>query len=180
MSNTYRNIKSDFSEITKVIIISVLSLFLTMLIVFDEYLQPKFAVKIFIIHSVGIIATTILLNILFKYRIKSLFWKVEGVIFTYFMLYFFITKTYMFLKYNGNYFRSNRTDLAELMTFFIILFCSCIITLLFGYLSKKPKKLINSTEIPKELDKNKWLYPADEFVEKWKKPKIYKSKTFEL
>jgi hypothetical protein len=38
----------------------------------------------------------------------------------------------------------------------------------------------SSTEIPKELNKNKWLYPADEFVEKWKKPKIYKSKTFEL
>jgi hypothetical protein len=37
-----------------------------------------------------------------------------------------------------------------------------------------------SVEIPKELGKNKWLYPADEFVKKWKKPKYYKSKTFEL
>lgn len=38
----------------------------------------------------------------------------------------------------------------------------------------------SSTEIPKELGKNKWLYPADELVEKWKKPKHYKSITFEL
>ena len=38
----------------------------------------------------------------------------------------------------------------------------------------------SSIEITKELGKNRWLYPADEFVEKWKKPKIYKSKTFEL
>ena len=180
MLNTYRNIKSDFGEITKVIIISVLSLFLTMIIVFDEYLQPKFAIRIFLIHAAGLIVIAILLNILLRLKIKSLFWKVEVVIFTYFMLYFFITKTYMFLKYNGNYFRSNGTDLAELMTFFIILFCSIIITLLLGYLSKKQKKLMNSTEIPKELGKNKWLYPADEFVEKWKKAKHYKSITFEL
>jgi len=38
----------------------------------------------------------------------------------------------------------------------------------------------SSIEIPKELGKNKWLYPADEFVKKWKKPKYYKSITFEL
>jgi len=38
----------------------------------------------------------------------------------------------------------------------------------------------SSIEIPKELGKNKWLYPADEFVEKWKKPKRFKSITFEL
>ncbi len=38
----------------------------------------------------------------------------------------------------------------------------------------------SSTEIPIELGKNKWLYPADEFVEKWKKAKHYKSITFEL
>ena len=38
----------------------------------------------------------------------------------------------------------------------------------------------SSTEIPIELGKNKWLYPADEFVEKWKKPKHYKSTPFEL
>ncbi|HEY9170448.1 MAG TPA: hypothetical protein VIN72_13220 [Lutibacter sp.] len=38
----------------------------------------------------------------------------------------------------------------------------------------------SSTRKPKELGKNKWLYPADEFVEKWKKPKHYKSITFEL
>jgi len=38
----------------------------------------------------------------------------------------------------------------------------------------------SSTEIPIELGKNKWLYPADEFVEKWKKPKHYKSIPFEL
>jgi len=37
-----------------------------------------------------------------------------------------------------------------------------------------------STIIPKEFGKNKWLYPADEFVAKWKKPKIHKSQTFEL
>lgn len=38
----------------------------------------------------------------------------------------------------------------------------------------------SSIEIPIELGKNKWLYPTDEFVEKWKKPKRYKSIPFEL
>jgi len=38
----------------------------------------------------------------------------------------------------------------------------------------------SSIEISKELGKNKWLYPADELVKKWEKPKRYKSKTFEL
>ena len=38
----------------------------------------------------------------------------------------------------------------------------------------------SSTEIPIVLGKNKWLYPADEFVEKWQKAKHYKSITFEL
>lgn len=38
----------------------------------------------------------------------------------------------------------------------------------------------SSIEIPIELGKNKWLYPGDEFVEKWKKPKHYKSIPFEL
>ena len=38
----------------------------------------------------------------------------------------------------------------------------------------------SSTGIPIALGKNKWLYPAGEFVEKWKKAKHYKSITFEL
>jgi hypothetical protein len=55
-------------------------------------------------------------------------------------------------------------------------------------LNKKPKytkckseiDINSSKEIPIELGKNKWLYPADEFLEKWKKPKRFKSVTFEL
>ncbi len=98
-----------------------------MLIVFNEYLQPKFVVTIFIIHFSGIIAATSLLNILFKLRTKSLLWKVEGVIFTYFFLYFFMTKAFMFLKFNGKYFRGIRTDYKELMTFFITILFSIVI-----------------------------------------------------
>jgi len=45
---------------------------------------------------------------------------------------------------------------------------------------KSEIKINSSIEIPKELGKNKWLYPADEFVKKWRKPKRYKSITFEL
>lgn len=53
--------------------------------------------------------------------------------------------------------------------------------MLFKYLSNKSlKKSSYPVETPKEFGKNKWLYPAGEFVEKWKKAKHYKSITFEL
>lgn len=133
------NTKSYFNSINKVILISLVSLWISMLIVFNEYLQPKFAVKFFIIHSIGIIATASLLNILFKLRTKSLLWKVEGVIFTYFFLYFFITKAYLFLKYNGSYFRGNRTDYVELMTFLITILFSILIIASFALKTKLKK-----------------------------------------
>lgn len=92
-----------------------------------------------------------------------------------------MSKAYVFFKYNRIFLRGYRTDVVELMTFFMTIFFSIIIIILFKYLSKKSlKKSIYLVETPKELGKNKWLYPTDEFVEKWKKPKRYKSKNFEL
>jgi hypothetical protein len=107
-----------------------------MLMVFNEYYQAKFAIRITIVHLAGIITTSLLLKKYFLLKIKSFFWKVEGVVFVYFMSYFFITQGFIFIEI-GRLTRAVRTVFVEMETFFLTLLISTIIAIIISFGNKK-------------------------------------------
>jgi hypothetical protein len=107
-----------------------------MLMVFNEYYQAKFAIRITIVHLAGIITTSLILKKYFLLKIKSFFWKVEGVVFIYFMSYFFITQGLILIEI-GRHTRAVRTEFVEMETFFSTLLISTIIAIIMSFGNKK-------------------------------------------
>jgi hypothetical protein len=103
-----------------------------MLLVFNEYYQAKFAIRIMIVHLTGIITTSLLLKKYFLLKVKSFFWKVEGVVFVYFMFYFFITQGFILIE-TGRLTKAGRTEFVEMETFFLALLISIIIAIILSF-----------------------------------------------
>jgi hypothetical protein len=153
-----------------------------MLMVFNEYYQAKFAIRITIVHLAGIITTSLLLKKYFILKIKSFFWKVEGVVFIYFMSYFFITQGLILIEI-GRHTRAVRTEFVEMETFFSTLLISTNIAIImsFGNRNKLVDENKNHTENvnslwevqdisivkkdinPNKPSKNSFLHGADNY-----------------
>jgi len=153
-----------------------------MLVVFNEYYQAKFAIRITIVHLAGIITTSLLLKKYFLLKIKSFFWKVESVVFVYFMSYFFITQGYVLIEI-GRPTRAGRTELVEMETFFLTLLISTIIAIIMSFSNENqlveenknhtenvnPLKEVQDISIdiikinPKIPSKSTFLHGADNF-----------------
>lgn len=125
-------LQKQFSSIQKVVIVCIFSVLISMLVVFNEYYQAKFAIRITIVHLVGIITTSLLLKKYFLLKIKSFFWKVEGVVFVYFMSYFFITQSFILIEI-GRLTGAGRTEFVEMETFFLTLLISTIIAIIMSF-----------------------------------------------
>ena len=132
MNKIIELLQKQFSSIQKVVIVCVLSVIISMLVVFNEYYQAKFAIIITIVHLAGIITTSLLLKKYFLLKIKSFFWKVEGVVFVYFMSYFFITQGFILIE-TGRLTKAGRTEFVEMETFFLTLLISIIIAIIMSF-----------------------------------------------
>lgn len=132
MNKIIKLLQKQFSSIHKVVIVCVLSVIISMLMVFNEYYQAKFAIIITIVHLAGIITTSLLLKKYFLLKIKSFFWKVEGVVFVYFMSYFFITQGFILIE-TGRLTKAGRTEFVEMETFFLTLLISIIIAIIISF-----------------------------------------------
>jgi hypothetical protein len=115
-----------FASIQRVVTICVISILIAMILMFNNYYQAKFAIRITIVHLAGILITSLLLKKYFLLKIKSFFWKVEGVVLVYFMFYLFITYGFLFIE-RGRFLRAGRTEFVEMGTFFLTLVISGII-----------------------------------------------------
>lgn len=175
-------LQKQFSSIQKVVIVCVLSVLISMLLVFNEYYQAKFAIRITIVHLAGIIATSLLLKKYFLLKIKSFFWKVEGVVFVYFISYFFITQVFILIE-TGRLTKAGRTEFVEMETFFLTLLISAIIAIIKSF--SKENQLVDENKnhtnnvnslwevqdisiVKKEINtnkpsKNSFLHGADNF-----------------
>jgi hypothetical protein len=182
MNKIIKLLQKQFSSIQKVVMVCVLSVLISMLVVFNEYYQAKFAVRITIVHLAGIITTSLLLKKYFLLKIKSFFWKVEGVVFVYFMVFFFIMQGFILIEI-GRLTRAVRTEFVEMETFFLTLLISTIIAIIMSFGDKNQlvdenknhtenvnslwevqdisivKKDIN----PKKPSKNSFLHGADNY-----------------
>jgi hypothetical protein len=182
MNNITELLQKQFSSIQKVVIVCVLSVLITMFLVFNEYYQAKFAIRITIVHLAGIIATSLLLKKYFLLKIKSFFWKVESVVFFYFISYFFIKQGFILIEI-GRLTKAGRTEFVEMETFFLTLLISTIIAIIMSFSNEKQlvdenknhtenvnslwevqdisiiKKDIN----PNKPSKNSFLHGADNF-----------------
>ena len=132
MNKIIKLLQKQFSSIQKVVIVCVISLLISMLMVFNEYNQAKFAIRITLVHLAGIITTSLLLKKYFLMKLKSFFWKVEGVVFVYFMSYFFIKQGFILIKI-GRLTRAGRTEFVEMETFFLTLLISTIIAIIMSF-----------------------------------------------
>lgn len=135
MNKIIKLLQKQFSSIQKVVIVCVFSVLISMLVVFNGYFQAKFAVRITIVHLAGIITTSLLLKKYFLLKIKSFFWKVEGVVFVYFMSYFFITQGFILIQKEGRT-RAIKTEFVEMETFFLTILISTIIAIIMSFSSK--------------------------------------------
>ena len=182
MNKIIKLLQKQFSSIQKVVIVCVISVLISMLMVFNEYYQAKFAIRITIVHLAGIITTSLLLKKYFILKIKSFFWKVEGVVFIYFMSYFFITQGLILIEI-GRHTRAVRTEFVEMETFFSTLLISTNIAIImsFGNRNKLVDENKNHTENvnslwevqdisivkkdinPNKPSKNSFLHGADNY-----------------
>ena len=79
-----------------------------------------------IVHLAGVTTTSLLFKKYFLLKIKSFFWKVQGVVLVYFIFYFFITYGFLFIE-SGRFLRARRTEFVERGTFFLTFVISGII-----------------------------------------------------
>jgi hypothetical protein len=106
--------------------------------VFDIYYQAIFAIRIFIVHAIGLIAANIVLQFIIKTP-NSIITRTMGSVFLYFMLYYFMNLLIAYEKYGKFYYRG-RTAFAESATFALTLFFSLFFSIavyVFQYLRKK-------------------------------------------
>ncbi len=122
-------LQRQFASIHKVVKVCVISVLIAMALLFNDYYQVKFAIRTTIIHLVGIIITSLLLKQYLLLKIKSFFWKVDGVILVYFMSYFFINQGIVFIE-RGRFLRAGRTEYLEINTFILTLVISSIIAII--------------------------------------------------
>jgi len=196
MNKIIKLLQKQFSSFQKVVIVCLLSVLISMLVVFNEYYQAKFAIIITIVHLAGIITTSLLLKKYFLLKIKSFFWKVEGVVFVYFMSYFFIKQGSILIEI-GRLTRAGRTEFIEIEAFFLTLLISTIITIIMSFSNenqlidedKKHTKNVNSLwEVqdisidkkdinPNKPSKNSFLHGADNYGV-MKKGVVYENSTY--
>ena len=116
----------SFASIQRVVTVCVISILIAMILMFNNYYQAKFAIRITIVHLAGVTTTSLLFKKYFLLKIKSFFWKVQGVVLVYFIFYFFITYGFLFIE-SGRFLRARRTEFVEIGTFFLTLVISGII-----------------------------------------------------
>lgn len=107
-------------------------------VVFDIYYQAIFAIRIFILHSFGLIAANVILQLIFKTP-KSIITRTMGSVLLYFILYYFMNLLIAYKEYGKFYYRG-RTAFAESTTFALTLFFSLVFSIavyVFQYFRKK-------------------------------------------
>ena len=175
MNKITKLLQVQFSSIQKVIIVCVISVLISMLVVFNEYYQAKFAIRITIVHLAGIITTSLLLKKYFLLKIKSFFWKVESVVFVYFMSYFFITQGYVLIEI-GRPTRAGRTELVEMETFFLTLLISTIIAIIMSLSNEN--QLVDENKNHTENVNSLWEVQDISIVKKDINPKVPSKNSF--
>ena len=129
MNKITERLQVQFDSIHKVVKVCIISVLIAMILLFNDYYQVKFAIRTTIIHLAGIIITSLLLKQYLLLKIKSFFWKVNGVILVYFMFYFFITQGIVFIE-RGRFLRAGRTEYLEINTFILTLVISSIVAII--------------------------------------------------
>ena len=168
-------LQKQFSSIQKVVIVCVLSVLISMFLVFNEYYQAKFAIIIMIVHLAGIITTSLLLKKYFLLKIKSFFWKVEGVVFVYFMSYFFITQGFILIE-TGRLTKAVRTEFVEMETFFLTLLISIIIAIIMSFSNEN--QLVDENKNHTENVNSLWEVQDISIVKKDINPKVPSKNSF--
>ena len=175
MNKIIELLQKQFSSIQKVVIVCVISVLISMLVVFNEYYQAKFAIRITIAHLAGIITTSLLLKKYFLLKIKSFFWKVEGVVFVYFMSYFFITQGFILIE-TGRLTKAVRTEFVEMETFFLTLLISIIIAIIMSFSNEN--QLVDENKNHTENVNSLWEVQDISIVKKDINPKVPSKNSF--
>ena len=146
-----------------------------MLVVFNEYYQAKFAIRITIVHLAGILTTSLLLKKYFLLKIKSFFWKVESVVFVYFMSYFFIAQGFILIEI-GRLKGAGRTEFVEIETFFLTLLISTIIAIIMSFSNEN--QLVDENKNHTENVNSLWEVQDISIVKKDINPKVPSKNSF--
>jgi hypothetical protein len=107
-------------------------------VVFDIYYQAIFAIRIFILHSFGLIAANVILQLIFKTP-KSIITGTLSNVLLYFIVYYALNLLITYQQ-NGNFHYRGRTVIAEFATFSLTLFFSLFFSIAvycFQYFRKK-------------------------------------------
>jgi len=126
-------------QLLQTLLITYLALFFTFLLfIFKEYYQPIFAIRIFLVDLLGLLAISTLYFLL-KPKYDSIIKRSLLVVFSYFTIYEILDNVIYYLKYHVMN-RGNRTDLVEAETAVI----TFIITFLIAFLCKSNQSKSNS------------------------------------